>query len=161
MEVWLRIDDRLIHGQVVEGWVPHLRASRILVVSDEAARDPVQKALMRLAVPEGMALEIEELSAACARAGELGRGEANGPVLVLTPSPKEALRLLEAGLEVRRVNVGGLHHSVGKVQLGRALFLAEEDREALKAIAARGVELDARAVPSERGLPIAQMLDPY
>ncbi|MFH1725409.1 MAG: PTS sugar transporter subunit IIB [Elusimicrobiota bacterium] len=154
---WLRIDDRLIHGQVVEGWAPHLKATRIVVVSDEVASDETQRMLMRLAVPDEISIEALSVKEACARIAEL---EANGSgLLILTPAPREALALLEAGMKVASVNVGGLHHSVGRVMIGKAIFLTEGDREALQAIAARGVRLDARAVPSEKGIPLAQMLE--
>jgi len=53
----VRIDDRLVHGQVVEGWVPHLKAQQVLVVCDSAAADELQVALMRLALPDAVGLE--------------------------------------------------------------------------------------------------------
>src|SRR5207253_746083 len=69
--------------------------------------------------------------------------------LVLVPGPAEALLLVEAGVKVDRVNVGGLHYTVGKVQLGRALFLDERDRLALLALASKGVRLEGRALPAD------------
>ncbi|MEQ1920393.1 MAG: PTS sugar transporter subunit IIB, partial [Elusimicrobiota bacterium] len=69
--------------------------------------------------------------------------------LVLVPGPSEALALVEKGLVVKRINVGGLHYTVGKVQLGRALFLDEKDRLALRALASKGVRLEGRALPGD------------
>ena len=69
--------------------------------------------------------------------------------LVLVPGPAEALSLIEKGVAVDRINVGGLHYTVGKVQLGRALFLDEKDRLALRALAAKGVRLEGRALPAD------------
>ena len=54
----VRIDDRLVHGQVVIGWIPHLNATEILVVSEAAAKDPMQRALMEIALPEGVGLKV-------------------------------------------------------------------------------------------------------
>lgn len=153
---WVRIDDRLIHGQVVEGWVPHLKARRIVVVSDAAAADETQRMLMRLAVPDEIGLEVLSTEEARARAGVLSADESR--LLILCPSPHEALSLLKAGLKAPSVNVGGMHYSVGRMMIGRAIFLAEEDRDALRAIVGLGVELDARAVPAEKGIALAQML---
>ncbi len=68
---------------------------------------------------------------------------------MLVPGPAEALSLVENGVAVNRVNVGGLHYTVGKVQLGRALFLDEKDRLALRALAARGIRLEGRALPAD------------
>jgi mannose/fructose/N-acetylgalactosamine-specific phosphotransferase system component IIB len=155
--VLVRIDDRLIHGQVVEGWLPTLRCKRIIVVSESAASDEMQRQLMRLALPEGVELEVHPPSAAA----EAVRAAAAAPesTLVLAPGPIEVLALLEGGAEFGSVNVGGMHHEAGRMRIGRAIFLSEADKTALRAIAARGVKLEGRAVPSERGEDVAPLLE--
>lgn len=143
----LRVDDRLIHGQVVEGWVPFLKVDLVVVVSDAAAADEIQTALMKMALPPTvglLVLPVAEAAAALASPQMAARS-----ALVLVPGPAEALALVEKGLAVDRVNVGGLHYTVGKVQLGRALFLDEKDRLALRALAAKGVRLEGRALPGD------------
>jgi PTS system mannose-specific IIB component len=145
--VLLRIDDRLIHGQVVEGWLPTLDADTVVVVSDAAAADPVQTALMKMALPPSVALSV--LKVADAPAALAAPQAAARKMLVLVPGPAEALALLKGGVAVDRVNVGGLHFTAGKVQLGRALFLDEKDKAALRAIADRGVRLEGRPLPSD------------
>lgn len=152
----LRIDDRLIHGQVVEGWLPQLNADLVAVVSDAAAADPVQAALMKMALPPGVGLSV--LSVADAPAALASPQAAARRILVLVPGPAEALALLEKGVAVDRVNVGGLHFTVGKVQLGRALFLNDGDKAALRAIAARGVHLEGRPLPSDPEENLATIL---
>lgn len=143
----VRIDDRLIHGQVVEGWLPALSAERVVVVSDAAAADSTQAALMQMAMPESVALEICSVAAAPER---LRRAAAEPEaVLVLAPGPAEVLSLLDAGVVLSTVNVGGLHYAAGRVQLGKAIFLGEADLRDLKAIADRGVRLEGRAVPAD------------
>jgi len=143
----LRIDDRLIHGQVVEGWVPFLKVNLVVVVSDAAAGDDLQIALMKMALPPTVGLLVIPLGGAAAAL--TSPQIASRAALVLVPGPAEALALVEKGLGVTRVNVGGLHHTVGKVQLGRALFLDEKDRLALRALAAKGVRLEGRALPGD------------
>jgi len=143
----LRVDDRLIHGQVVEGWIPHLKADLVAVVSDAAASDAVQAALMKMALPPSVGLLT--LKVADAPAALSAPEAARRRILALVPGPAEALALIQNGVAVDRVNVGGLHFTVGKVQLGRALFLDEKDKAALRAIAARGVRLEGRPLPSD------------
>jgi mannose/fructose/N-acetylgalactosamine-specific phosphotransferase system component IIB len=145
--VLFRIDDRLVHGQVVEGWVPHLKADLVAVVSDAAAEDAVQSALMKMALPTGVGLLTLKTADAPAALGSAQAAARR--ILVLVPGPAEALALIEHGVAVDRVNVGGLHFTAGKVQLGRAIFLDEKDKAALKAIAARGVRLEGRPLPSD------------
>ena len=153
----VRVDDRLIHGQVVEGWLPQLDADFIAVVSDAAAADPVQVALMKMALPPGVGLSV--LKVADAPAALASPQAAARRILVLVPGPAEALALLEGGVAVDRINVGGLHFTVGKVQLGRALFLNDEDKAALRAIAARGVRLEGRPLPSDPEENLASILE--
>ena len=143
----LRIDDRLIHGQVVEGWVPYLKADLVVVVSDSAAADEVQSALMKMALPPAVGLLIVRVDDAPAALSSPQMAARRA--LVLVPGPAEALALLEKGVNVDRINVGGLHYTVGKVQLGRALFLDEKDKGALRALAARGVRLEGRSLPTD------------
>lgn len=151
-----RIDDRLVHGQVVEGWVPHTKAEEVVVVSEEAAGDPTQVTLMRIALPDGVGLSVLGLAQAGPRLAAAGADPRR--LLVLAPGPAEILGLLEAGVPLKQVNVGGLHYTAGRIQLGRAIFLGAEDRRALKRIGELGVELEGRAVPSDRPVDILALL---
>jgi PTS system mannose-specific IIB component len=152
-----RIDDRLVHGQVVEGWIPYLKVDLVAVVSDAAAADPVQTALIKMALPPSVGL----LSLTLAQAPEALQSPAaqSRRILVLVPGPCEALALLEKGVTVDHVNVGGLHFTVGKVQLGRAIFLSDNDKQALMAIARRGVRLEGRPLPSDPEENLAAILE--
>lgn len=155
----VRIDDRLVHGQVVVGWIPHLGATEILVVSDAAALDPVQKVLMQMALPEPVGLKVMGFKDA---ADYLKSEDAAAKkLLVLTPGPFEILGMLDKGARFERVNVGGLHYAAGRVQLGKAIFLSELDKEALREIGRRGVRLEGRATPSDPELDILGMIGVY
>lgn len=152
----LRVDDRLVHGQVVEGWLPVLKADLIVVVSESAAADPVQSALMKMALPPSVGLLVAGVSEAAEALASPKMAARRA--LVLVPGPAEALALLKKGVAVERVNVGGLHFTIGKVQLGRALFLDEKDKDALREIAARGVRLEGQPLPSDPEEDLATML---
>lgn len=155
----VRIDDRLVHGQVVEGWLPFLHAQLVVVVSDAAAADELQASLMRLALPENVQLEVLPVSQAAAH--PVFRPEFSQRALVLAPGPQEVLALLQQGASFSTVNVGGLHYSAGKVQLGKAIYLSEQDRQALIEISRRGVHLEGRALPSESETDLIEMLDAH
>ena len=103
----MRVDDRLVHGQVVEGWLPSLGVDLIVVVSDAAAADPVQASLMKMAMPPSVGLLV--VSVADAPDALSSPKMAARRALVLVPGPAEALSLLKRGVAVQRVNVGGLH----------------------------------------------------
>jgi mannose PTS system EIIA component len=155
----VRIDDRLVHGQVVVGWIPHLNADEILVVSEAASKDETQVTLMQLALPEQVSLKVKGFRDA---ADYLQTDEARiRNILVLTPGPFEVLGLLDKGARFDHVNVGGLHYTAGRVQLGKAIFLSELDKEALREIGRRGVRLEGRAIPSDAELDILKMIGEY
>ncbi|MCX5796883.1 MAG: PTS sugar transporter subunit IIB [Elusimicrobia bacterium] len=151
----LRIDDRLVHGQVVIGWIPHLKAQAVVVACDAAAADETQTMLMEMAMPEGVALLVLPVERAAQRLLDAADPRR---ALALVPGPREALRLLELGVACAAVNVGGLHYTAGRVQLGKAIFLGDEDRAALGAISGRGVALEGRALPGDPALDIAALL---
>lgn len=157
MIILYRVDDRLVHGQVVEGWVPHLRAEELAVVSDEIAGDEMRRAIMRFATPEGVDLKIMTVAEAAAY---LPEAEQNGrKVLLLLPGLAEALTLSQKGLRIPSLNIGGMHYSAGKnLSIGKAIFLNDEDCAALKALSAAGIKIEGRGVPSDRPLDLMEAI---
>lgn len=140
-----RIDDRLIHGQVVEGWAPLVQATHLLVASDSAAADPAQQALFSLAVPDDLTVRCCSLQAA-ARSSRTQEWDGER-VLLLLASPQEALAWMEAGAACPSINIGGLHYAQGKTQISAALSLSPEDLAAFGQLKQLGVQLEVRALP--------------
>jgi mannose/fructose/N-acetylgalactosamine-specific phosphotransferase system component IIB len=152
-----RIDDRLVHGQVVEAWVPHLKAGEIVVISDDLSRDSMRQAIMRFAAPEGIALRILPLAEAPAY---LLEADTHGPnILVLLPGLAGAVELIKKGVKISKLNVGGMHYSAGKTLLiGRAIFLNDSDCEALRFLSDSGVIIEGRGVPSDSPLNLIEAI---
>jgi len=153
----LRIDDRLVHGQVVEGWVRTLRITRLVVASDSIADDETQKALYFLAVPQGV--ELTCLSIEAAAKAWTTDGWKKDKVLVLVSSPQDALQLVKAGAPAASVNVGGIHFKEGRVQMLKAISLDESDVKALQELIRKGVELEARPLPLDEPIDLKGYLD--
>ena len=148
MIILYRVDDRLVHGQVVEGWLPHLPAEELAVVSDEIAGDEMRRTIMRFATPEGVDLKIMTVAEAAAYLPEAEKAERK--VLLLLPGLAEALELARKGLRIPSLNIGGMHYSAGKnLSIGKAIFLNEEDCAALKALDAAGIAIEGRGVPTD------------
>ena len=151
-----RIDDRLIHGQVVEAWIPYLKTDEVVVVSDEISSDEVMRTIMRFSTPEGVALKILSVAQALAY---LNGAPSAGSILVLLPGLKEAADMISRGLTMRSLNIGGMHYSAGKnVSIGKAIFLSEEDRGYLKFISGAGVELEGRGVPTDKPISLMEAI---
>jgi mannose/fructose/N-acetylgalactosamine-specific phosphotransferase system component IIB len=150
--VLARIDDRLIHGQVVEGWLRVIQAGRIVVVSDQAAKDNFQAGLMRLAVPPEVQLTV--LSVDAAAKALLEKTWAPERVLLVMPGLKEARRLAEAGWSPEVLNLGGLHDAPGRTSHTPALALGAEDVADIRFLLARKIAIEVRPLPSDERKPV-------
>lgn len=151
--VGFRIDDRLLHGQVVENWIEALRPRRVLVANDAAASDPILPELYRAALPPGVAVELCTVAAAPAAIAAT-----RDPLLVLVGSPADALALIAGGVELERIVVGGLHHAPGRDRLLEFVYLGAPDRQALAELAARGIALVAQDVPRRHPIDLKPLL---
>ena len=153
----LRIDDRLVHGQVVEGWVKALRINHIVVASDSVEADDTQKALYFLAVPQGVKFTCLTIVEA-ASAWKANRWKTDN-ALLLVSTPQEALALLNAGAPLTSVNLGGLHFRTGRVQILKGISLDDHDVAALKALSSKKVVLEARPLPLDEPVDITLYLE--
>ncbi|MDA8131138.1 MAG: PTS sugar transporter subunit IIB [Elusimicrobia bacterium] len=157
MIILYRVDDRLVHGQVVEGWVPLLKAEELAVVSDEIAADEMRQTIMRFATPEGVDLKIMTVADA---ETYLPEAEKSGRrVLLLLPGLAEAVALSKNGVKMPSLNIGGMHYSAGKnLSIGKAIFLNEADCAALRELSAAGIQIEGRGVPSDKPLNLMEAI---
>jgi len=153
--VLTRIDNRLIHGQVIETWVPHIQADAILVVNDEVAGQALKKALMEMSVPSSIRVQIVRVADAAAILAN-GSFEADR-VLLLFASTADALRAYRLGLVFDRLNLGNLHGGEGKTRYSCTICLDQGDLDNLQQLEAAGVEVIAQCVPSDRVQPLARL----
>ena len=151
-----RIDDRLIHGQVVVGWGQPLDIDFIVLVDDEVAASDWEQELYRMGVPPEMDVHFLSVEEAGRRLPALA---ADGrPGILLTGDIETMHRLAQTTGLVRRVNLGGIHHRVGRTQRMRYIFLSPDEERALRELAASGVEVVAQDVPSARVASLEEVL---
>jgi PTS system mannose-specific IIB component/fructoselysine and glucoselysine-specific PTS system IIB component len=150
-----RIDDRLIHGQVVVGWGQPLDVEFIVLVDDDVAASDWEQDLYRMGVPPEM--EVRFQSAADAVQHLDGYRTEQRPGILLTGDIATMRKLVESG-GVHEVNVGGIHHRAGRVQHLRYVFLTEEEGQALRELAALGAVVTAQDVPAARAVPLEELL---
>jgi mannose/fructose/sorbose-specific phosphotransferase system IIB component len=153
----VRIDDRLIHGQIVEGWLKTIEVDHIMVISDYVAGDKMQQILLNMAAPNN----IKVTSFSVADGAKKLKEEAfkNDSVLVLVSSPRDILALLNLGVKFQSVNVGGMHYAQGKKQLLRNLSVNDQDIESFNNISRMGVELEGRVLPSDERINIMEVIE--
>jgi PTS system mannose-specific IIB component/fructoselysine and glucoselysine-specific PTS system IIB component len=154
--VLFRVDERLIHGQVVVGWGGPLHADRIVVADDEIAASPWEQELYCLGVPPEIDAVFVTVDEARRRIPEWKGGRR---VIVLVRDVATARRLAEGGvLAGEEVNLGGIHHAEGRTRVLPYLHLGPGDGDALREIAASGAEVSARDLPASRKVMLDELL---
>ena len=149
-----RIDDRLIHGQVVVGWGQPLNASFIVLVDDEVSSSDWEQDLYRMGVPPQIEVIFASVDQAAA---QLSTWEADARVgILLVGDIDTAVALAQRAPQVRRFNVGGVHHRAGRRERLRFVYLTDDEAAKLRQLAAGGVEVTAQDVPTARAIPVGE-----
>lgn len=152
----VRIDDRLIHGQVATVWTKITKANRILVVSNEVARDELRKTLLKQAAPPGVktnVITVEKMSAI-----------ANDPrfdsfkAMLLFTNPQDVVTVVKNGAKIKTVNIGGMSYSDGKKMITNAIAVNQADADAFKYLSKQGILLEIRKVASDSQVNLMNVL---
>ncbi len=151
----VRVDDRLIHGQVVAIWLKALGAKRIVIVDDRTARDDFLREVLELAAPPGVPVEVHDLASGTERVRELVADPE--PVFVIMRSPVTALRMREAGVEFPLLNVGGIGAGPGRRPLYRNISASPEEIEAMRRLEELGTRVELRIVENDRPVMFASV----
>lgn len=151
----VRVDDRLVHGQVVVGWGRPLRAAFVVVVDDALAASEWEQELYRMGMPPELSLEFVTVAGTAARRAAW---EADPrPGIILFGDIATATALAAAGTRFPTLNLGGVHHRAGRSERLPYVFLTDEEVVALEALAAAGIEVTAQDVPTTRPVPLAEL----
>jgi PTS system mannose-specific IIB component len=145
MIVLSRVDSRLVHGQVIEAWLPHTKAQRILVVDDAAANDAIARAAMGLALPDNVKLEVSRVAEVdfTALAADAVR------TLVLFRDVASLLAARARGFTPPAVNLGNVHAGPGRAAVSRSVFLSPDEVALLAEIKRAGAVVAAQAIPQD------------
>lgn len=155
--VFVRIDNRLIHGQVSAAWMSAFDASVILVADDAVARDEIQRKVLLMAAPAGCRVEV--LSAGDAAKKILAGGYDREKVFLIVKTPSGIESLIDLGVPIPEVNVGNMHFSPGKRQISKSVSVDANDVATFRKLAEQGVRLEARWLPSSRAESLTKLLE--
>ena len=152
----VRVDDRFIHGQILEAWIPFLNAQSIIVVNDSLARDDFQKTIMSMAIPDRINLRIVTMERALALNDDKElRGKRT---LVIVSSIKDAYRLHTLGMDFSRLNIGNNKGTDTSKQVSYSVWVDQQDLEMLSLFMDRGVDVNLQSVPRERNIDMKSIL---
>ena len=153
--IFARVDDRLIHGQIVQAWLPELNVDEVLIPFSKGSEGRLNRGLLRLSLPYEYDLTILDSPAAARRAAE-----SNRRIFLLMGSLKEAAELIQNGLQFTSINIGGMHFKDGAQKLADNVFLDGDDKRFLKLIRDLGINIETRAVPSSASVSVAGAIEP-
>lgn len=151
-----RIDDRLIHGQIVTAWIAYANAEQIIVADDKAANDDFQISLLKMATPKNINLHILTVEDAIKLINE---DSGTTKTLLLARGPKEALQLVEGGVPNKEINVGNINMKKGKTKILGNLWVDQDDVENFRKLAEKGVNIEVRTVPNERSQDVIKLIN--
>lgn len=152
----VRIDDRLIHGQVATVWAKEANAERIIVCSDEVAQDKIRKQLLLQVGPPGVKVSVVSIAKAI-RVYNNPKYE-NDTVFFLYTCPQDVLRMAEGGVPIKSVNIGGMAFKTGKTQITKAVSVDESDIDAFKKLNDMGIELEIRPIATDKKVALMSKL---
>lgn len=154
-----RIDDRLIHGQVTTVWVKEAKAERIIICNDGIFEDKIRTTLLKQAAPPGIKVNVVSIDKATSVYNN--PTYENDTVFYLFTNPQDVLRLVQNGIPIKKINIGGMAYREGKTQITKAVSLDSKDVEAFKELNGLGVELDLRVVYSDPDIDFMKKISEF
>jgi len=146
---WFRVDNRLVHGQIIEAWLPYTDAGYLLVANDALAAAPLQQQIILLAVPNRVRVCFVPL---IRLADTLNACDQGKNIFVLLATCADAVALCAMGVAMAELNIGNLHYAPGKRRILPHVAVSEEEIADLRQLDRWNVRLDFRCTPSETGL---------
>ena len=155
----IRIDSRLLHGQVATSWTKTVKPDRIIVVSDSVAKDKLRKNMIMQAAPPGVHANVVPIKKMVEVSKDPRFGDTHA--LVLFETPEDILKAVNAGLDLKgkTINVGSMAHKVGKVAVTKAVSLDQTDIDTYKELIKDGLKFDVKMLPSSSSDDISKLLD--
>jgi mannose/fructose/N-acetylgalactosamine-specific phosphotransferase system component IIB len=148
----IRVDDRLVHGQITTTWVPYIKAGALMVASDEVAASKLRTDAIECCAYKGLSIVIKSVSGAIEAAGIKDSSETK--TILIVSGLQDALRLYDGGIEFKSINIGNIHHAALECrELTPSICINGEDEKILERFVDLGVEIDLRDVPKGKPGP--------
>jgi PTS system mannose-specific IIB component len=150
-----RIDDRLIHGQVVAAWLhAYSKVQHIIVIDDKTRQDPFMQEMFSLLVPSGITIEILSVAEATEK---LKEGLAK-PTMVIVKVPQTIKALIDAGIDINFVNIGGMGMTPGRKKFFQNVSTSPEENEILKELGEKGIKVEIQIIPAQKKVDVKSLI---
>lgn len=152
----VRIDHRLLHGQVAFAWTKSLGTNCILIANDEVAKDNLRMSALRMAAPSGVKLVIKNMedSITALNSGVTDKYH----LMIILESIKDADELTKQVPSIKNVNLGGVKTEEGKKQISMAVFVSPEEIQRLQDMNQRGIAVEVKMVPEDKGQDVMGLI---
>ncbi|MDN6251092.1 MAG: PTS sugar transporter subunit IIB [Lactobacillus sp.] len=153
--VFSRIDDRLIHGQVVTTWANMHRIEQIIILNDKVAGDKTQKNILKMSAPQGIKVQAFPVE----KFGEIIK---SNPItrrtMLLFTTSTDVVRALQVGVPIDELNIGGMRFQEGRQRLSKALAVTEEEKQAFKDLLDKGLNITIQMVPNDEKVNLEEVI---
>ena len=140
----VRVDDRLLHGQIICAWVPFIQADSLVVASDEAAKDALVSEIIEACGQDCIKVNVKSVDETV---GFLSDSSIDERVILVVGDLKDAMRIYRAGVKFASINLGNIHHENDGRVLTPSVIVNNEDEAVIAGFRGLGVEIDIRDVP--------------
>lgn len=151
MVILVRVDDRLLHGQIICSWVPFIKADSLVVASDEAASDALVSEIISSCGCSELSVFVKSVADTVSYLAGDGNG-APGRVMLVVGDLRDAMRLYERGMKFPSINLGNIHHEDDGRRITPSIIVNSEDEEILRRFRALGVVIEIRDIPRNEGM---------
>lgn len=149
-----RIDDRLIHGQVMSSWLGYVGSKEIIIVDDELYSDEFTKSIILISTSKSINVSIYDIDGGV----EFLKNTEKRNLVLLAKSPVTFYRMLQKGIEIGKINLGGMVAAKNRTKLYKNIAISEYERQILKKIMERGVNIYIQIVPDEKAISLTSVL---
>ena len=149
-----RVDDRLIHGQVMTAWMKRLPAKEIMVIDNKVAKDEFMISVLEMAAPPGVKVKVfSEKDAA-----NILKEGLKTPTILLAKSPLAYRRIIEEGVELEAINLGGMGINEKRETLYKNIAASEEERNAIKECLEKGIDIKIQVIPDDKIVDVKDVI---
>ena len=150
-----RVDDRLIHGQVMTAWMKLLPAKEILIADDKVAKDPFMTQVLTMAAPGGVKVKVYSVE----QAAQALKEGLKAPSIMLAKTPLTYKKIMDLGAEIPEINIGGMGAGGDRKQFYRNISMSEEEIDILRELSEAGSAFNIRIIAEDGEIDISKMLD--
>lgn len=152
----VRIDDRLIHGQIATTWINDYNIEQVLIVDDNVVQDKIQQSVISMTAPANVKVKVFGVDSFI---GIYKKNPIKRRTMIVLTNSIDAYRLLAGGVQIDYLNVGGMRYLDGRTKIARAVSVTPEEREAFKKIIEMGIDVRIQMIPRDEIVEMKNVID--